>query len=212
MGKILGAGKAGIGSHRDHFFRGLVNDEFGCTGMGSGTGRFRSAFRRAEGARVFGGWADGARPGDCLRGTGGGGGIAGRVDGRAGWGALPDETEGRRGAVRDTWSGRESWKKYLHPPRVRIASATKLAGGGITFGTEDEEPVPQLAFLGVRSCELHAIAIQDRVFLGGGYVDSDYAKRRRASLLIAVNCGTAGGTCFCVSMKTGPEVREDAPV
>ena len=30
--------------------------------------------------------------------------------------------------------------------------------------------------------------------------------RRRDNFIVAVNCGEAGGTCFCVSMNTGPKV------
>ena len=57
----------------------------------------------------------------------------------------------------------------------------------------------------MRSCELHAIAIQDRVLLGGRYADRDYAARREGAFLVAVNCFEPGGTCFCVSMGTGPK-------
>jgi ferredoxin len=73
----------------------------------------------------------------------------------------------------------------------------------------EEAPVDDapLAFLGVRSCELHAIATQDRVFLGGRYVERDYAARREGAFVVAVNCFEPGGTCFCVSMGTGPRVE-----
>ena len=57
----------------------------------------------------------------------------------------------------------------------------------------------------MRSCDLHAIAIQDRVFIGDRYVEPDYEARRRDAFIVAVNCGKAGGTCFCVSMGTGPK-------
>jgi ferredoxin len=70
---------------------------------------------------------------------------------------------------------------------------------------EDEAP-QKMALIGVRSCELHAIGIQDRVFLGGPYVDPHYKARREGLFIVAVNCGQAGGTCFCASMGTGPEV------
>jgi hypothetical protein len=63
------------------------------------------------------------------------------------------------------------------------------------------------AFIGVRSCELHAIAVQDRVFLEGGYVDRDYQRRRDGAFIVAVNGGQAAATCFCVSMDTGPRAR-----
>ena len=39
----------------------------------------------------------------------------------------------------------------------------------------------------------------------GAYADPRYAARRRDAFLVAVNCGQAGGTCFCVSMDAGPK-------
>jgi Fe-S-cluster-containing hydrogenase component 2 len=59
----------------------------------------------------------------------------------------------------------------------------------------------------VRACELAAIAIQDRIFLQGSYVDPVYKARRESALIIAVNCTVAASTCFCTSMETGPECR-----
>ena len=74
---------------------------------------------------------------------------------------------------------------------------------------DEERPAPpRYAFIGVRSCELHAIGVQDRVFLDGAYVDRDYQARREGAFIVAVNCGQAGGTCFCVSMGTGPKATE----
>ena len=39
--------------------------------------------------------------------------------------------------------------------------------------------MPRYAFIGVRSCDLAAIGVQDRVFIGDAYTDADYAARRR---------------------------------
>ena len=39
----------------------------------------------------------------------------------------------------------------------------------------------------------------------GGYVDRDYRARREGAFIVAVNCGQAASTCFCVSMETGPK-------
>ncbi|HBO97385.1 MAG TPA: sulfite reductase subunit A, partial [Candidatus Omnitrophica bacterium] len=61
--------------------------------------------------------------------------------------------------------------------------------------------------MGVRSCELAAIRIHDKVFLGGSYTDTSYKLRRANALIIAVNCIQPGGTCFCASMGTGPEAK-----
>lgn len=68
-------------------------------------------------------------------------------------------------------------------------------------------PGPPMAFIGVRSCELRAIAVQDRVFLGGQHPDPVYAGNRDDAFLVAVTCGQAGGTCFCVSMDSGPRAE-----
>jgi ferredoxin len=101
--------------------------------------------------------------------------------------------------------GPHSWKKFLFPPMVRQWSADR-ANGRIQFNAQIEN-VPKYAFIGVRACELHAIAIQDKVFIGGSFVEPVYAERRKKAFIVAVNCGKAGGTCFCVSMKTGPKAE-----
>jgi sulfhydrogenase subunit beta (sulfur reductase) len=102
--------------------------------------------------------------------------------------------------------GPHAWKRFLHPPLLRMWRAEPTADGMTV--TSFAEPAERFAFLAVRSCELHAIAIQDRVFLGGPYVDPHYQARREGAFIIAVNCGQAGGTCFCVSMKSGPKAKE----
>lgn len=99
--------------------------------------------------------------------------------------------------------GPHSWKKYLHPPVVRLWKASRDGKG---FQIEEEKAADRkLAFIGVRACELHAIAIQDKVFLGGNVVDSHYQARRDGIFVMVINCGQAGNTCFCTSMNTGPK-------
>jgi ferredoxin len=102
--------------------------------------------------------------------------------------------------------GPHSWKRFLFPPRLRLWRASR---NGNAAPAVEEEPLDEtpLALIGVRSCELHAIEMQDRVFLGGRYVDRDYAARRADCFVVAVNCFEPGGTCFCVSMGTGPRVE-----
>jgi ferredoxin len=45
------------------------------------------------------------------------------------------------------------------------------------------------------------------VFGGRLQVEPAYLSRREGAFIIAVNCIEAGGTCFCVSMNTGPAVE-----
>jgi ferredoxin len=101
--------------------------------------------------------------------------------------------------------GPTSWKRFLFPPRVQLWKA-RQDSDGLEVEEQQVEAGP-LAFIGVRACELAAIGIQDRVFLGGRYADRDYAARREGAFLVAVNCHEPGGTCFCVSMDTGPTAR-----
>ena len=97
--------------------------------------------------------------------------------------------------------GPHSWKRFFHPPAVKLWRASRSEGG---FRTESD-PLPngKLALVGVRACELSAIAIQDKVLMGGAFVDPVYEARRRGAFIVAVQCGQAGQTCFCVSMAAG---------
>lgn len=100
--------------------------------------------------------------------------------------------------------GPQSAKQFFFPPRLRLLQLRRKDGSFIV--NTEMAPSSPLALIGVRSCDLHAIEVQDRVFLNGPFVDPDYAARRRKAFVVAVNCGQAGGTCFCVSMNTGPRV------
>ncbi|MFE2263242.1 4Fe-4S dicluster domain-containing protein [Streptomyces griseosporeus] len=100
-------------------------------------------------------------------------------------------------------AGPQSWKDWLHPAHQRLWSADRTPDGDSAYTPEPLDP-PEYAFLGVRPCDLRAIAIQDRVLTGGAYEDSRYGARRRRVLLIAVECTEPGETCFCVSAGGGP--------
>lgn len=98
--------------------------------------------------------------------------------------------------------GPHSWKRFLFPPRAAVAVAERAADGWQM--KSPDEPPPRYAFLGVRACDLAAIAVQDRTFLGSGYVEPIYKARRESCCIIAVQCTQAARTCFCTSMGTGP--------
>lgn len=124
-----------------------------------------------------------------------------------GWG---DEQDGGRYRLvrRDepSWFGYavgpHAWKQYLHPPAFRLFRAERT-DHAFTVEPGADDP-PRLALLGVRPCELAAIAKQDRVFLGGPFADPVYRRRRDRLFIMAVECTTPAATCFCASMGTGP--------
>jgi len=102
--------------------------------------------------------------------------------------------------------GPDSCKRYLFPPEELLWKARRTSDG---FEVEQppgpEAEPPRYAFIGVRACDLAAIAVQDSVFLGSEYPDPRYASRRAGTFVVAANCGAPSGTCFCVSMGTGPK-------
>jgi sulfhydrogenase subunit beta (sulfur reductase) len=96
-----------------------------------------------------------------------------------------------------------AWKRFLYPPEQKLCTINGSDGG---FAVSPEVPdAPARAFFGVRACDLAAVRILDRVFDNGDFADSGYGMRRGATLIVAVNCGRAGETCFCASMNTGPK-------
>ena len=101
--------------------------------------------------------------------------------------------------------GPHSWKKYFHPARVKLFGAS-TDNGVFRILQEPTPPRQPTALLGVRACELAAIAIQDKVLLDGPYADEIYRDRRKEAFLIAMQCTESADTCFCSSMGTGPAV------
>jgi ferredoxin len=101
--------------------------------------------------------------------------------------------------------GPTSPRRFLSPPRRRLWSAQRTAGG---FELVDEPETPvAYAFLAVRACELAAVAVQDRVLRDGPYVDPWYARAREQAFFVGVSCGAPASSCFCASMGTGPGVE-----
>jgi ferredoxin len=106
--------------------------------------------------------------------------------------------------------GAHSWKNVLFPSEQLLWAGHRAADDGFVLEnvTEGAEPgpygEPPYALLGVRSCDLHAIAIHDRVLRDRAVRDEHYRRAREATFVIGVGCSDPAGTCFCVSMGTGP--------
>jgi len=97
-----------------------------------------------------------------------------------------------------------SWKRFLNLPRTDLLISRKTEQGWTFSPAEDN--APQLALLGVPACDLQAIQLLDRVFLGS-YSDPHYLNRRHRLFILAVNCNVPAANCFCQSMGTGPKVK-----
>ena len=99
-----------------------------------------------------------------------------------------------------------SWKSVLFPARELMWTGNRTADGFSIAPGEGPGRLgePPYAVLGIRACDLHAIAVHDRVLRERDHADVRYEARREGAFLVTVSCSDPSGTCFCVSMGTGP--------
>lgn len=103
--------------------------------------------------------------------------------------------------------GPDSFKRFFHPPMKELFNFKKTKKAiSLTPVLKNEKP---LALIGVRACDISAIKLYDRVFLEGVVRDSNYESLRKDALIIGVNCLYPGDNCFCSSMGTGPEIKDN---
>jgi len=102
------------------------------------------------------------------------------------------------------WSnGPQALKPFLFAPRETLWHARRDNDGRLQFESARPE-ARKRAVIGVRACDLAALALQDQHFLHGRYPDPAYTARRENLLLVAVNCTHPAATCFCASTGDGP--------
>jgi ferredoxin len=114
-------------------------------------------------------------------------------------------------------SGAQSAKPVLFPAD-ELLWRSRRSDSSVTVESPEPGTTPTTtgtgpyALLGIRSCDLRAVAIHDQVLTSRQFADANYAARRSEAFIVAVACSDPGGTCFCVSMGTGPSptTREDA--
>lgn len=94
-------------------------------------------------------------------------------------------------------------KPLVFSPRESLWRAARTPEGTLRFESLRPAP-PKQALIGVRACDLAALALQDAHFLRPGRVDAHYATRRASLFLVAVQCAVPAATCFCASTGDGP--------
>ena len=95
-----------------------------------------------------------------------------------------------------------SWKRHVYPARSVVFRATR-EGSGLLI-EEPVRPRPRYAFIGVRSCEIAALAVLGGPLTQPNRVDPDFAASTEDLFVVAVSCGSPATTCFCTSAGTGP--------
>jgi ferredoxin len=108
-------------------------------------------------------------------------------------------------AVFGVVNGHAGVKPHVFTPREPLLRIQSDGPGSEFQAAPELPPVEPTALLGVRACDLAALAIQDRIFLHDRFPDPHYAARRASLFLVAVGCTRAVATCFCTSTRTGPE-------
>ncbi len=115
---------------------------------------------------------------------------------------APGRYRAARGEEGGRWfawaNGPQALKPLTFAPREPMWRAV-AAEGRLHFAAVLPE-MPPTAVIGVRACDLAALAIQDRHFAD----EPAYQARRRQLLLVAVNCSHPAATCFCASTGDGP--------
>ncbi|MBV1788299.1 4Fe-4S dicluster domain-containing protein [Marinobacterium sp. D7] len=102
-------------------------------------------------------------------------------------------------------NGPQAIKPLTFAPREELWYSEVKSDGSLKFYQAPTETEP-VAILGVRACDLAALALQDQHFQHS-FPDPYYDARRKRLLLIAVHCTHPAETCFCASTGDGPEAR-----
>jgi len=101
-------------------------------------------------------------------------------------------------------NGPQALKPMLFTARETLWRAIRDQSGDLRF--EDNPPgADKTAVIGVRSCDLAGLALQDKHFLHKA-PDPWYRARREALFLVAVDCSHPSESCFCASTGDGPGV------
>lgn len=101
-------------------------------------------------------------------------------------------------------------KKIFFPQSEVIFRYEKKETGFQVESTEGFEK--RQILLGMRPCDVQAIALLDCVFDGDVYRDPYYLNKREKTVIIAMGCNQPATTCFCSSMESGPFSRKGADI
>ncbi|OZA11160.1 MAG: sulfite reductase subunit A, partial [Hydrogenophilales bacterium 17-62-8] len=100
-------------------------------------------------------------------------------------------------------NGPQAIKPLAFAPQETLWNVQRDEHGKLAFEAVMPDP-PRQAIIGVRACDLAALALQDAHFLRDGRRDAHYAQRRERQFLVAVQCAEPAATCFCASTGDGP--------
>jgi ferredoxin len=106
-------------------------------------------------------------------------------------------------------TGAQSAKPVFFPTQEVLWRGERTGDEFTVVPNEQPAEEAPYALIGVRSCDLSALGIHDTVLMSRVHEDTSYSARRSSAFIVAVTCSDPGGTCFCVSMGTGPHPEPD---
>ncbi len=101
--------------------------------------------------------------------------------------------------VLDRYRPMEPLKALVFPPREML---------GPVFQNAEQTPVQPRVVVGVKNCDLSALAIHDYVLLKNEPVDPFYAHLREQTLLVSCDCTDCRKACFCPIVGEQPYPKE----
>lgn len=101
------------------------------------------------------------------------------------------------------YPGGGSLKHWVHPPLQPLIRGSQSRDQMRL--TPVEPDAPPTVFWGIRPCDLKALEVLDRVFLGNP-PDPFYQTYREAAVTVVVQCTGYGETCFCTTVGGSPGV------
>jgi sulfhydrogenase subunit beta (sulfur reductase) len=94
-------------------------------------------------------------------------------------------------------------RRFIYPSVQHLFQIDRQTN---TYLPIDPGPARTQLIFALHPCDVHALTVLDRTFLGGS-LDLYYAKRRRETYTVVLNCNRACDQGFCASMRTGPHLR-----
>jgi sulfhydrogenase subunit beta (sulfur reductase) len=94
-------------------------------------------------------------------------------------------------------------RSFIYPP---VRTLFNIDRDKKEFSVPEGNERGALMIFGIHPCDMHAITVLDRTFLGY-FKDAYYGKARESSFTVVINCLKACDKGFCLSMGTGPFLR-----
>jgi sulfhydrogenase subunit beta (sulfur reductase) len=91
-------------------------------------------------------------------------------------------------------------RKYVYPSRQMLFEMDRKTS---ECRTVFPEKTRKKLIFAIHPCDMHAISVLDRTFLGD-IKDTYYSKLRQETVTVVLNCNQACDNGFCASMGTGP--------